>query len=196
MACALHSLAVGTVGGVDGNLVALVDEQRNHDLGSGLKGALLEGAGGGGVALNGRLRVGHLKGDVGRELAGEALLLRLCHEHHLNVLSLFHEVRVLDNIVRQVDLLVGLFVHEVESVLVGVEELVRTSLDVDDVDLHTCGEGVLKDPSVFKVAKLRLYECRAFSWLDVLEIDYLARFAVVADIKAVLKICCCCHNNM
>ena len=37
----LHSLAVGAVCGVDGDLVALVDEERNHDLGAGLKGAFL-----------------------------------------------------------------------------------------------------------------------------------------------------------
>ena len=190
----LHSLAVGTVGGVDGDLVTLIDEQRDHDLGSGLKGALLQSAGGGGVALHGRLGVGHLKGNVRRKLAGEALLLGFNDEHHLDVLAFLHEVRVLDNVVGQVDLLVGLLVHEVESVLVRIEELVRTSLDVDDIDLHTRCEGVLKDPSVLKVTKLCLYECRAFSWLDVLEIDYLARLAVVADIKAVLKICCCCHK--
>jgi hypothetical protein len=27
----------------------------------------------------------------------------------------------------------------------------------------------------------------------VLEIDYLARFAIVADVKTVFEICCCCH---
>ena len=193
-AVVLHPLAVGTVGGVDGDLVALVDEERNHNLGAGLKGALLQSAGGGGVALHGRLCVGHLKGNVCRELAGEALLLRLDDEHHLDVLAFLHQVGVLNYVVRQVDLLVGLLVHEVESVLVRVKELVRTSLDVDDIDLHTCREGVLKDPSVLKVTKLCLYECRTLSWLNVLEIDYLARLAVVADIKAVLKICCCCHK--
>ena len=190
----LHSLTVGAVGGVDSDLVALIDEQRNHDLGSGLKGALLQCAGGGCVALHSWFCVGYLKGNVGWKLAGEALLLWFNDEHHLDVLAFLHEVRVLDNVVGQVDLLVGLLVHEVESILVRIEELVRTSLDVDDIDLHTSREGVLKDPSVLKVTKLCLYECRAFSWLDVLEIDYLARLAVVADIKAVLKICCCCHK--
>lgn len=191
----LHSLAIRAVGGVDGDLVALVDEERNHDLGAGLKSTLLKGAGRGCVALYGWLCVGHLKGNVCRKLAGKAFLLRLGDEHHLDMLPLLHEVGVLDNVVRQVDLLVGLLVHEVESVLVRIEELVRTSLDVDDIDLHACREGVLKDPSVLKVTKLCLYECRTLSWLNVLEIDYLARLAVVADIKAVLKICCCCHKN-
>ena len=83
--------------------------------------------------------------------------------------------------------------HEVESVLVGIEELIGTPLDCDDVYLHTGGEGVLKDPSVLKVAELRLDEGRALAGFHMLEIDYLAGFAIVADEQSVLEICCCCH---
>ena len=88
----LHSLTVAAVGGVDSDLLALVDEERNHDLGTGLESHFLEGAGRSGVALDSRLCIGNLEGYVGRKLAGEALLLRLDNEHHLNMLSFLHEV--------------------------------------------------------------------------------------------------------
>ena len=109
------------------------------------------------------------------------------------MLAFFHKIGVLDHIVGQVDLLVGLLVHEVESILIGIEELVGTPLDRDDIDLHAGGESVLKNSSVLKVAEFCLDESGAFSGFDMLEIDYLARLAVVADEQSVLKICSCCH---
>ena len=191
----LDSLSVSTVGGVDGDLLALVDEERNHDLCTGLKGDLLEGAGGSGVTLDCRLSICDLEGYVCREFAGEALLLRLDDEHHLDMLTLLHEVGVVDDIVRKMDLLVGLLVHEVETILIGVKELVRTPLDIDDIDLGTCCEGVLKDTTVLEVAELCLDESRALAWFDMLEIDHLTWLAVEADVESVLEICCCCHIN-
>ena len=189
----LHPLAVGAVGSVDGDLLALVDEERNHHFGTGLKSDLLQGAGGSGVALDGGLGIGNLEGHIGRELAGKAPLLGLEDEHHLNMLTLFHEVGILDDVVGKVDLLVSLLVHEVESVLIGIEELVGAPLDCDDVDLHAGGESVLEDPSVLEVTELCLDESGALTGLDMLEIDYLARLAVVVDEQSVLKICSCCH---
>ena len=189
----LHPLAVGAVGSVDGDLLALVDEERNHHLGAGLESDLLEGAGGSGVALDGGLGIGNLEGHIGRELAGKAPLLGLEDEHHLNMLTLFHEVGILDDVVGKVDLLVSLLVHEVESVLIGIEELVGAPLDCDDVDLHAGGEGILKNPSVLEVTELCLDESGTLTGLDMLEIDYLARLAVVVDEQSVLKICSCCH---
>ena len=114
----LHPLAVAAVGGVDCDLLALIDEKRNHHLGTGLKGDFLESVGRSGVAFDGGLGICDLKGDISGKLAGKAPLLGLQDEHHLNVLSLFHEVGVFDDVVRQVDLLVCLLVHEVESVLI------------------------------------------------------------------------------
>ena len=67
------------------------------------------------------------------------------------------------------DLLESLLVHEVESVLIRVEELVWTPLDIDDVNLRTCGEGVFEDSAVLKVAEFGLDECRSLAWLLMLE---------------------------
>ena len=91
------------------------------------------------------------------------------HEHHLHVLAFLHEVRVLDHILRELDLLEGLLVHEVEAILLSIEELVRTSLDVDGLDLCTCGESVLEYTSVLEVAKFGLHESRTLARLHVLE---------------------------
>ena len=114
----LDSLAVAAVGSVDRDFLSLVDEERNHDLRTGLEGHFLQRTGRSGVALDCRLRISHLEGDIGRKLAGKALLLRLDDEHHLDMLALFHKVGILDYVVRKMDLLICLFVHEVESVLV------------------------------------------------------------------------------
>ena len=46
------ALAVGAVRRVDADLLALVDEERNHDDGAGLQGSLLEGVGRSGVTLD------------------------------------------------------------------------------------------------------------------------------------------------
>lgn len=53
----LHSLAVGAVGRVDGDDLAGLDKERNHDLGAGLEGDFLQGGSAGGVALDGGLGV-------------------------------------------------------------------------------------------------------------------------------------------
>ncbi len=129
----LHALAVGAVGGVDGDDFAGLDEEGNHDLGAGLQGDFLQGGSGGGVALHGGLAVGDFEGHVGGELAGEAALLGFSEEHHLHALAFLHQVGVLHDVVGKGDLLVGLFVHEVEGLAVIVEILVRTAFDGDGV---------------------------------------------------------------
>lgn len=173
----LDALAVRAVRGVDCDLVALVDEQRDHDLGAGLERALLEGAGGGGVALYSRLGVGHLECNVCRKLAGEAPLL-VNEEHHLDMLSLFHKVGIVNDVLREMDLLISLLMHEVESVLVTIKELVRTSLDADSVDLGTCSKRILENTAVFQITEFGFNESRAFSRFNMLEIHEHARLAV------------------
>ena len=189
----LDSLTVGTVGGVDRDGVALVDEERNHDLGAGLECDFLKGGGGCGVALDGGLSIGNLKGHVGGELAGKAALFGSGDEHHLDVLAFLHKVGVLNHVVRQGDLLVCLFVHEVESLAVVVEELVGTALDLDGLDLGSRRESILKDAAVLEVAEFGLDESGAFAGLDVLEPDDHARLVVKLQVKSVFEISCCCH---
>ena len=66
--------------------------------------------------------------------------------------------------------------------------------DLDGLDLGACGEGVLQDATVLKVAELGLDESGALTRLDVLEPYDHARLVVVLEIKAVLEISCCCHK--
>ena len=190
----LHALAVGTVGGVDGNHVALVDEEGNHDLCSGLEGNFLKCGGRSGVTLDCRLSVCNFEGYICREFAGEAALL-VGDEHHLDMLSFFHKVSILDNVVREVDLLVSFFVHEVEPVLITIKELIGAALHIDSLDLCTSGKSILENASVFEVAKFSLYESRALSGFHMLEPNDHTRLAVEIKVEAVLEICSCCHIN-
>ena len=79
------------------------------------------------------------------------------------------KVCIVNHILRKGNLLVGLLVHKVETVLFSIEELVRTSLNVDGLNLCTCGESVLEYTSVLEVAKFGLHESRTLARLHVLE---------------------------
>ncbi len=94
------------------------------------------------------------------------------------------------------DLLVGLFVHEVETVLIGIEELVAAVLDGNGVDFGAGGESVFEDTAVLQVAEFRFHESGTLARLHVLEPYDGARFAVEIQIKTVLEICCCCHKTI
>ena len=110
------------------------------------------------------------------------------------MLAFLHEVGILHDILREKDLLVGLLVHEIEAVLLSIEELVWTTFHIDGLDLGAGGESVLENTSVLKVAELGLHESRTLARLDVLEPHDLARLVVELEIKAVFKISCCCHK--
>ena len=86
--------------------------------------------------------------------------------------------------------------HEVETILLSVEELVGTTLDFDRLDLHAGGERILQDVAVLQVAELGLHESGALARLHVLEPNDLARLTVVLEEKSVLKISCCCHKKL
>ena len=90
--------------------------------------------------------------------------------------------------------LVGFLMHEIETVLLGIEELVGTALDLDGLDLGTCGEGILQDAAVLQVAEFGLYESGTLARFYVLEIHYHTGLVVILDVKAVLEICSCCHK--
>jgi len=73
-------------------------------------------------------------------------------------------------------------VHEVETFVICIEELIRASFHIDKVNLGSCGESILEDTTVFEVTKLCLHESRAFARLHMLEINYLARLTVETKI--------------
>ena len=112
------------------------------------------------------------------------------------MLTLFHKVCVFNEVSAQMNLLVSLLVHKVESVLILVKELVWTTLHVDHVNLHTSRECVFKDSAVLKVAEFALYESGTLSRFNVLEPYDRTRLSIVHHIKPVLEICCCCHKNI
>ena len=83
--------------------------------------------------------------------------------------------------------------HEVESVLIFIKELVRTSLHIDGLYFCTCCESVFEDTSVLEVAEFGFYECWTFTRLHVLEVNQHTRFAVEIKVHSVFEISCCCH---
>ena len=110
------------------------------------------------------------------------------------MLALFHEVRIVNEVLIEMYLLESLLVHEVISVLILVKELVRPSLDIDGLDLRSCGKRVLEDTSVLKVTELGLHESRTFARFYMLEPHNGAWLAVIIDVQSVFEISCCCHK--
>ena len=112
------------------------------------------------------------------------------------MLAFLHKVGIFNDILWQEDLLVCFLVHKVESVLLGIEELVRAALNVDGFDFRTGGEGVFKNASVLQVAEFGLYESRSLARFYVLEPHDHTRLVIVLEIESVFKISCCCHKNI
>ena len=112
------------------------------------------------------------------------------------MLSFFHEVGILNHVLGEKNLLIGLFVHEVETVFLGIEELIGTAFHFDSLDLGACGEGVLQDAAVLEIAEFGFHESGTLAGLDVLEPNNHTRFVVEFQVKTILKICCCCHINI
>ena len=83
--------------------------------------------------------------------------------------------------------------HEVESVLVLIEELVWASFYVDGIYPCTSGEGVFENTTVLEVTEFCLYESWTFSRFYMLEVNEHARFAVEVKVHSVFEISCCCH---
>jgi hypothetical protein len=86
--------------------------------------------------------------------------------------------------------------HEIESVLISIEELIRPSLYGDSVDLDTGGEGILKNTTVLKISEFGLDKSGALAGLHMLEPYNHARLAVEIEVQSVLKISCCCHIDI
>src|SRR5665647_32499 len=78
----VDSAEVGTVAGVDLDLGALLDEQRDRDLGTGLEGRRL-GAAGRAVTLQSRLCIGDLESHGRRQLDVQGGAIVRGHHHVL-----------------------------------------------------------------------------------------------------------------
>ena len=106
-----------------------------------------------------------------------------------------HEVTgIADDLFGNVDLLVGLFVHEniVGAVLVQVRHV--ATVNGCGFDLETGVEGLVDDLATHHVLNLGAHECGALTRLDVLEFNDLPQLAVDDHDCAVLQIIRRCHR--
>ena len=178
------------VAGVDLDLGALLEEQRDVDRRAGLEGRRL-GAAGGAVALQARLGVGDLEDDRGRQLDVEH---RAVVGGDLGVLVLQEVVRgVADRRLGDVDLVVGVAVHEDVVGAVLVEVLHVATVDVRGLDLDAGVEGLVDDLAGQDVLELGAHERRALAGLDVLELHDGPQLALEVEDQAVLEVVGRCH---
>src|SRR6478609_787270 len=154
--------------GVDLDLLAGGDEERDADLVAGLQGGGL-GATGGAVALD--ARVGVLDGqlDRGGQLDVEHLALVLGDGGGE---ALDQEVGgVADGLAVDHELVVRVHVHEDEVLAVHVRELHVPAVDGGRFDLHAGVERLVDDLAGEHVLELGAHEGGALAGLDVLELD-------------------------
>src|SRR5665647_2162913 len=181
----VDSAEVGTVAGVDLDLGALLDEQRDRDLGTGLEGCRL-GAAGRAVTLQARLCIGDLESHGGRQLDVQGGAIVRGHHH---VLVLEHVLgRVADHIGGDVELVVGVAIHEDEVVAVLVQVLHRSLVDVGGVDLGARVEGLVDDLAGEDRLELGPDERRTLAGFDVLELDNGPELVADVEDHAVLEV--------
>ena len=188
-----ESFCVFAGAGVDLDALAFLDEEGHADLDAGFDGGVLHGVGGG-VASEAGLGVGDDGLDERRQLAGQRGL-GVGLDGDLNILAVLEELRGVDDLLGDVDLLVGLGVHEDMHVAFLVEVGVGTTLDADDVDLGAAGEGVLEHAAGLHVAHLGAHEGGALAGFHVEELNDGVDVVVEIDAKSVLDVGGCCHCN-
>src|SRR5690242_19291718 len=159
-ASSAHVSEVRAVAGVDLDLGALLEEQRDVDRRAGLEGRRL-GAAGRAVALQARLGVGDLEDDRRGQLDVE----------HAAVVGGDLGGLVLEEVVRDaadgglgdVDLVVGVAVHEDEIAAVLVQVLHVATVDVRGLDLDARVERPVDDLAGQDVLELGAHERRALA---------------------------------
>ena len=177
---------VAPVAGIDADDVTDVEEHGDGDDRAGLESGRL-GAALDRVALETGLGLGdlefdeHRRGDADELLAG---ILKLADIAFLEPLGI-----VTHDAFGHGQLVVGLGVHEVVVLTVGVEVLHLADLHADLVELLTGTEGQLVDAAGPDVADLGADESAALARLDMLELDDGAHLAIDDDALAVLEIC-------
>ena len=118
-------------------------------------------------------------------------------EHHLDDLTVGHQVVIVDQVLVDVDLLESFRMHEVRTQIVFVGELIGTALDAHLLDLLAYRrEGVFQHAAVFQVFEFGTHESGALARFHVLKIYDLEGLAVQFDAHADLDVCCSCHRNI
>ena len=165
--------------------VALGHEQRHlHDEAGLERGRLLRA--GGRVAGEAGIGLGHLQVDGHRQLDAQ----------HLALVRVVEDVGVLLEVARVVaerggrhrELLVGLGIHEVVRVAIGVEVLRLAGLDARPRPAGAGLEGALDDVALAHVLHLHADLRRAASHLDVAPVEDLHELAVELDDDALLDV--------
>ena len=182
----LNTLTVAAVASVNLDALASVDKQRNHNGGAGLNGCRFHCVGGG-VALNARLGVSHLKLNVWRHFSLQRLL-GLGVESDVNQLTFFHKVVIFNQIAFDVDLVVSLGVHKHEAVALAVKVLILTAFDADGLNLVVAVENVLDSFAVLKILEFGADESGALARFYVKKIHNCVEFAIEFDAQAIPQI--------
>ena len=166
-------------------LFAFLDEQRNVDHGAALEGGGL-GRALGGVALHTRVALRHGGDDERGQFDVDRVVLPEQHVDFAILEQIF--LRIADLLFAEVELVVGLGVHEDERAAVVVEVLHRPVFDVRFTELLARAEGSLDDLAVAEILDLGAYEGAALAGLHVLEVENRERFAVQFDAQSILEI--------
>ena len=182
---ALRSFEILAGSGVDTDLGADIDEERNLDGRAGLESSGL-GCALCGVALEAGLGVGYFKLNEKRRLNVEYVALvgnDLAHFVLLNKLEVVAENLCVDR-----KLFEALHIHEVVKVAVVVEVLHFLSLNDRVLKLIGGVEGTLGYSACDNVLHLGSYERRTLTGLNMLELNYLKNLSVHFKSDTVLKI--------
>lgn len=183
----LYSGQILTGSGVDLQLIADLNKQRNHDLSAGLNDSGF-GSAGSGIALEAGLGIGHFQLYEERRLNGEDIALVGADLDHLIVFDEFQGIA--DGVLIQSDLIISLNVHEIEEIAIRIQILHIYSVDMSSRELLSGTEGFFNHAAADDVFQFGSYERCSFSGLYVLEFNDLIDVVVHLKRNAVSKITC------
>ena len=191
--CLANALAVAAVAGVHTYDLALVDEQRHADLGTGLQSSRFEGVGSG-VAFQTRLGIGDSQLYLGRQLSKEDRFRRSVR-NNLAGHSLFQEIHTGNEVVSDRHLLEALVVHEDVVGTLFVKELIRAALYANILQLLSDIEAALQYAAIYYIFEFNTHNRVSFTRFYVQELDYEIQTAVHADTYAVFDVLTVDHMN-
>src|SRR5690606_14121208 len=181
----IDAFYVITSPGVDLELVADLDEQRDLNLVAGLHGRAL-GHVGRGVALDPGLALRHFHDHVARQREPDRSTVV---EQNVDGQVVHQEARVVaDQRGLKLDLLVGGAVHEGERVAARIQVLVLARLDVGGLELLTRSPGPVDHRARDHVPDLAFVETLALAGLDELELGDDPRLGVDLQFGVLLEL--------
>ena len=178
--------------GVNLNAVTCINKQWNPNFDATVEGSWFHGVGGC-VAFQARLGVVHFRLNVNGQFSRKNNLIVGIHHYEASH-SVGQELRRIDQVLRNWNLLIAIIVHEVVALLIVVEVLVLSCFDAHRVNLRTCVEGVINHTPGVNALEFRTNESRTLSRFYVEKLNDLLEVVVVTDAQPVANICCCCHG--